>query len=140
MVLGLKTNETRSWDTNYRGPLAIHATAGMPKWCCDLLQEEPFKTELAGIELPKGCIVGTVEVIGTVDAKTWAFEACKKIGFQRDPNWKKTLQEICYGDYSENRFAWQTKNPVLFETPIPAKGKQGFWNYEIPPLNQPTNQ
>jgi hypothetical protein len=31
IMLGLKTNETRSWDTKYDGPLVIHASAGKPK-------------------------------------------------------------------------------------------------------------
>lgn len=29
--LGAKTIETRSWRTNYRGPLAIHAGSGLPR-------------------------------------------------------------------------------------------------------------
>jgi hypothetical protein len=31
VALGVKKLETRSWSTTYRGPLAIHATATMPK-------------------------------------------------------------------------------------------------------------
>ena len=31
VALGAKRIETRSWNTNYRGPLAIHAAKGLPK-------------------------------------------------------------------------------------------------------------
>jgi hypothetical protein len=37
-----------------------------------------------------------------------------------------------YGDYSRGRFAWQTDNVIKFDEPIPAKGHQKFWNYDIP--------
>jgi activating signal cointegrator 1 len=32
VAIGAKRIETRSWPTNYRGPLAIHAAKGFPKW------------------------------------------------------------------------------------------------------------
>lgn len=32
VALGVKTIETRSWSTQYRGPLAIHAAATMPSY------------------------------------------------------------------------------------------------------------
>lgn len=32
IALGVKTIETRSWSTSYRGPLAIHAAATMPSY------------------------------------------------------------------------------------------------------------
>jgi hypothetical protein len=34
--LGAKTFETRSWKTDYSGPLAIHAAKGFPGWAKDL--------------------------------------------------------------------------------------------------------
>jgi len=32
-----------------------------------------------------------------------------------------------FGDFSRGRFAWEFANVKRFRTPIPAKGKQGFW-------------
>ncbi len=135
MALGLKTNETRSWDTKYRGALAIHATANMPAWCRELCYKEPFRSTLGlygynALNLPKGAIVGTVEVVGTADAKKWAFDACIKL-HPRSPERERIMNEIAFGDYSEDRFAWQTINPVRFDTPIPATGSQGFWNFDF---------
>ena len=38
-------------------------------------------------------------------------------------------QERILGDYSPGRFAWVLKNPVMFSEPVPASGKQGWWNW-----------
>ena len=39
-------------------------------------------------------------------------------------------QEKLWGDYSPGRFAWVLQNPVMFDKPIPARGKQGWWEWE----------
>lgn len=44
----------------------------------------------------------------------------------------KANRERLLGDYSPGRFAWVLQNPVMFKTPIPACGKQGWWNWEEP--------
>lgn len=121
MALGLKTNETRSWDTQYRGPLLIHATKAMPAWCKELFNEVPFIRALAGVSLSPGCIVGMVEVVGTTRTELVANIEQSEF-YETDEYW--------FGDYSPGRFAWQTINPVRFATPIPAKGSQGFWNFD----------
>lgn len=130
MVMGLKTNETRSWDTNYQGPLLIHATKNMPRWCEELIFEEPFKSLLydpwAYDGLPQGKIIGQVEVVGTQRTDVWLSD--KITNGKIDPEW---ANEFAFGDYSGGRFAWQTINPVRFDKPIPAKGSQGFWNFDI---------
>ena len=38
-------------------------------------------------------------------------------------------EESKYGRYSEGRYAWKLKVLEVLETPIPAKGKLGIWNY-----------
>ncbi|MDX5091650.1 ASCH domain-containing protein, partial [Lactobacillus crispatus] len=59
IALGEKQFETRSWETKYRGPLAIHAGKKVDKEIC---LEEPFRSVLAkhGITaeiLPTGAVV-----------------------------------------------------------------------------------
>jgi hypothetical protein len=39
------------------------------------------------------------------------------------------LEKAC-GDYSNNRFAWKLIDIDEFTEAIPAKGKQGLWNWE----------
>jgi len=41
-----------------------------------------------------------------------------------------TPKERAFGDWSPGRWGWILRNPVLFEKPVPARGAQGFWNWE----------
>lgn len=43
---------------------------------------------------------------------------------------KQHPDEYAFGDFTPGRYAWVMMNPVLFESPIPARGKQGLWNWE----------
>lgn len=44
VAIGAKRVETRSWSTNYRGPIAIHAAKGFPPEARALCDEEPFRS------------------------------------------------------------------------------------------------
>ena len=72
VAIGAKKIETRSWKTNYRGPLAIHAAKRIDKKILKLCFQEPFfdcLTEAGhklvayhlfrGRALPHGAIVAT---------------------------------------------------------------------------------
>lgn len=137
VVHGLKKIETRGYPTNVRGRIAIHATKTEPadtkvvvlgETFCLALETigglEPYSLDYGhAIEqfklLPRGAILGSVELYGCVDSRR-----AKSQGLSDE--------ELCFGNYSEGRFGWLLRDPILFETPIPAKGKQGFWNYEGP--------
>ncbi len=99
---GLKTFETRSWTTSYRGILAIHAgkyDAG------------------TGDELPRGAIVAVgklTDILSTNDLPTWGLEL--------------SASELSYGDFSPDRFAWNVTDVVELMEPIPCNGKQGLWS------------
>lgn len=49
VALGEKRIETREWSTRYRGELAIHATASMPKYLGVSSRTDPFRDELADV-------------------------------------------------------------------------------------------
>jgi activating signal cointegrator 1 len=52
VAIGAKKIETRSWRTDYRGPLAIHAAKGFPAKFRNLVNwsaEEPFASVLKGV-------------------------------------------------------------------------------------------
>jgi hypothetical protein len=55
---------------------------------------------------------------------------CKLI----DEKFLKTLseQEIPLGDYTLGRYAWIFEDIKPFQSPIPAKGAQGFWDWKVP--------
>lgn len=44
-----------------------------------------------------------------------------------DADW---TDQVPYGDFTPGRWAWLTRDAVLFPEPIPAKGKQGWWEWE----------
>ena len=128
MVVGAKCNETRSWRTNYRGPLGIHAAKYFPRENQELCYEEPFQSALdkAGFftpfVLPLGALIGQVEIVDCVPT-LW----CNMEMLDRAPWLIVTETELSFGDYSPGRFAWVTSLPVQFALPIPYKGHQGFF-------------
>jgi len=145
VVIGAKKIETRSWNTNYRGPLLIHASQ---KWSGEqnrIACSPPFYAHLlaAGFiggrsahkcGLPLGAIIGQVDVANTVcftgNDKGWG--TAWGLGVE----WPLTEQEKIFGDYSPGRYGWLLSDPVQFDEPIPAKGQRMLWEYEgeIPAL------
>jgi hypothetical protein len=130
VVLGLKKFETRHWPTKVRGELGIHASKKMPKWCKELLLQEPFASDLKDVKLPCGSILGTVNLVDCIPSEAWMKKHCR-------PGKPK---EFYYGDYSPDRYAWKLTDPVLFDKPIPAKGSQGFWQFDTELVNSYTGQ
>lgn len=44
---------------------------------------------------------------------------------------KLSPQERAMGDYRPGRFAWVLEKAVVFEEPIPAKGKLSIWDFDM---------
>ncbi len=44
---------------------------------------------------------------------------------------KLSDQERAFGDYSSNRFGWMLSNIIKLENPIPARGMQGLWEFDM---------
>lgn len=137
IALGEKKIETRSWHTNYRGPLAIHASANIPKWAKELCWTEPFRSTLLKHEykmhlgeLPTGMIITTCNLIDCFEIKEihgriWAV----------NPNGTSIninvySNEFYFGDYTPRRYAWILDDIKPIDKPIPAKGHLGLWNWE----------
>lgn len=122
IAIGAKRFETRSWDTNYRGPLAIHAA----KRKVDIYDINPtigkalLEPGFTGTgQLPLGCIVCTVELVYTLRTH----EA------PRGASWRD--EEAYFGDFTPGRFAWRLDDVKPVDN-IPARGSQGFWEW-LPP-------
>lgn len=129
-VAGLKHYETRPRRTNIRGRVAVHAGKKVLRnhdlytklW--EMTGHDPDKytgsalyyTE-CGIRTDYGAVVGTVEIVDCVPVE----EIMDKL----------TPLEMALGDYSPGRFAWVLENPVMFNLPIPARGQQGWWNWDV---------
>lgn len=116
VVVGAKSFETRHWPTNVRGTVAIHAAK---VWTRELqsYRHEPFFNLFWPNEMPLGCLLGTVDIIGCHRVESSLIE-------------RLSDQELAFGNYEIGRYAWELRNPVAFEKPIPWKGMQGF--FEVP--------
>ena len=122
IVEGLKGYETRPKRTHIRGRVAVHAgktdviRAAMKREMTNGEFLDLLRETRGAKDLPLGAVVGTVEIVDCLPVE-------EVIG-------ALTPRERALGDYSPGRWAWVLKNPVMFDTPVPAKGKQGWWNWE----------
>lgn len=130
-AVGAKRFETRSWRTNYRGLLALHAGVGLgpcggKRGVEELLASWPFQQALAAAgvtpelsELPRGALLAVCELVEV-----------HEIGFALDlAEAKYGLRlERFFGDYTPGRFGWQLENVQLLPEPLPCKGALGLWH------------
>lgn len=108
----VKRIETRSWATNYRGPIAIHA-AKKPVDISDY--PHLFQLVSYGTEFPFGAVVAIVNLVDCVEM-TPEFIA------------QQSEQELKCGDWQPGRFAWVLEI-IRLVPPIPATGGQKLWNW-----------
>lgn len=128
MAVGAKQIETRSWATSYRGWLAIHASKGglSQRDLWDTMAEPAFMAALgikamppkkiAKPKFPFGCIVAVVRLVDCCPTKDV---------FSKYPELNNT-EEVGFGDFTEGRWAWVTKDVFRLPEPIPFKAKQGL--------------
>lgn len=140
---GAKRIETRSWTTDYRGPLAIHAAKGLGpvegiSGLDTLCAASPFYDALwpiIGVEehlydvqrLPRGAIVAVAEL---VDCRCTGDDV-REYGAhlpEYDQIWMLTDQERAFGDYSPGRYAWLLADVRRLPTPVPCRGALGLWD------------
>ena len=118
IVEGLKEYEFRTWKTNYRGEILIHAGK-----CLD--KKAMKKYEYLGLEYPKGCIIGKATITD-----------CIKI----DDNARKILKEknsIIYSNIIDNKdwngYGFKLENVEKLEN-IEVCGKLSFWEFDYPQI------
>jgi len=145
MSLGYKRFETHSWKppASLLRPgdlLGIHAAKsreGMHACCrepiCDYLEAAGYRpmvrerrhgrdvclTDL-GYQLPVGAVLCIVRYEG----------ACPTTHIESCPAWRD--EERPLGDYSPGRWAWRTTMLMVLREPIPARGAQGLWDWDLP--------
>ncbi len=126
LATGKKRIETRSWRTNYRGEILIHA--GKKDFTKHLIQDSrSFMEYLSragiywGLKLPTGAIIGKANLVNCLQID----ELTEALIKEQHPD------EYEFGDFTPGRFAWVMTDPVLFEKPILVSGKQGLWNWEV---------
>jgi ASCH domain-containing protein len=107
IVSGIKTIETRTWKTNYRGKILIHA-ALKPI-------ELPKQFQARVKEINPEVLSATGKIIGSVDVID-----CRPL-LAKD-------KKAALVDEIENKYAWLLENPEVFKEFIPLKGKLGLFN------------
>jgi hypothetical protein len=118
-VLGIKRWETRSWQTAYRGPLAIHAAARLPAAGRALFRTEPFRTLLdrAGYpdadSLPLGAVLGVVQLVDCIPVEEVP---------------ELTPLDRAAGDFTPGRWAWQLVRPRQLLVPQACRGRLGVFD------------
>jgi len=121
VVIGAKRIETRSWATDYRGPLLIHASKNFRKQNREVCgSNEYFRRALADRrieELPLGAIIGKcfLREIRTTTVMLSGREL--------------STQDKNFGDFSWGRWAWILSDFEEFAKPISAKGSLGIWEF-----------
>lgn len=113
IMLGYKKFEFRTWKTNYRGELLIHAGKETDKEALRRLDKYIPK------ELPTGKIIGKVKIVDCQEVDSQL--RCKLI--RENPDIYKNTEIGIY--------AWKIEDVVSVENPIEINGKLGFWNYEL---------
>ncbi len=121
IILGHKNVENRTWQTAIRGQIAIHAgqskdivdwynaveTVALVRHCGHMVAETWLRENIGCFEdLPRGQVLGTVHM---------DFCSQKATSLWHFPGY--------WGFY--------LSNPIVFDVPIPQKGRLGFWEVEL---------
>ena len=130
-ALDVKHMETRSWDTKYRGPVAIHAGKTWPCRIGEVAQFGDFDVERDS----NGLILRTRDrtwhgylPMGAVVAIGELFQTRSTTNSEHCPDGR----ERSLGDHSPGRYAWSITSISPLPEPIPARGRQGFWDWDMP--------
>lgn len=110
----VKIYETRSWKTNYRGEIYIHASMSLSK-----IENVDTANKYLRSNINPGYILCRCELIDCIPMTDEFIEYINS-----------ETNESNYGIYSNGRYAWKLKLLEVLKKPIPAKGKLGIWDYE----------
>jgi len=139
IAVGAKRFETRSWKTDYRGMIAIHA-AKKPFSNGSWLDRElhPFANALGLPDiysfdaLPLGAVIATAELVGIweIGAGRDVCTGSKSADFKKNgQRYEISRLEECFGDWTPGWYAWELANVMPEDEPIPARGQQGLWEW-----------
>ncbi len=121
IMLGLKQFETRSWRTDYRGPLVIHAAATGGQTSTDALMRlerriGAMPTSLVEKDYPLGALLGIVQLDECLPISPRLIAALtpleRQLGWYQDGGWVWDLARA-----GRRRLA----------QPIACSGRQGLW-------------
>lgn len=145
IACGVKTIETRSWATNYRGPIAIHAAKTVPPrwWPQGNALFDRFKDDLRRVALPQllddgsydlllpaGAIVAVADLwaCGEYNPAIGELELPMRDRGRYDPPFVKIPEhDRLTGNFGPGRFGWMLRSVRALDVPIECRGMQGLW-------------
>lgn len=135
IAVGAKKYETRSWETDYRGPLLICASKGglCTGAILELIEKEPaFQIALKPL-LPPNCKnpIPYDYLWGMVWGAAVAVVDLTKITKTENCFPKQMQGALPFGDFSPGRYAWKLENVRLVK-PFTVKGRQRLFEVELP--------
>ena len=116
LVSGIKTIEVRKWKTKFRGQFLVHASKNIDEEACKRLKIEQAK-------LVTGAIVGEANLYNVISYET-------KNSFLKDKN-----KHFASSTYDKPKFGFLVYQAERFDTPVPIRGKLGFFNVELNGFN-----
>ncbi len=152
VALGVKSIETRSWSTSYRGPLAIHAAVRRPR-PASVGDWSPYVGALVGwamehyasgeigappdAPLPLGAIVATCTLVDVVPMVEGHLPEQSHVSVGRGlyldtytPGGGVATRDLYgqrpYGLFEPGRYAWLLADVVPVDPPVPFRGGQGL--------------
>ena len=151
IAIGAKRIETRSWPTDYRGRVAIHASK---KLTMDELETaldyEPIADALAqghahgaSVAIWQGYAERQAGRVNTAFAHTRGnvIATATLAGCFRftEATVAKIIErfghnEIRFGDFTEGRYGFYLTDVIRLPVPIPATGALGLWEWEPPDM------
>ena len=119
--LRLKEVETRSWYTSHRGEIAIHAAK---RWTRD---EQAFAADFVARFRPQLTPTQVKQIMNPPLGAVLCI--CNLTDCISTRNLIVSDMERAVGNYAPYRFAWKLELIEVFDTPVPAKGMQGLWEF-----------
>ena len=122
LVMGHKRFETRGWSPsrlNQNVWLCIHAGKSFGEVARDICLRPKFRSFLPRKphNLTLGAILGIAHLEGVYRTSEIAMSISE--------------QEYIFGDYRPGRFAWHFDKVLKLACPIPVRGNQGIWYFNM---------
>lgn len=110
---GEKWVENRTWETLYRGPLAIHAGKGTQ-----------YLTRLELAQYPTSCIVAVARLVACYHLDS--LDATRT--HEKLHSYDLTIGEILRHKHAEGPFCWILANVRKLAEPVHCRGALGLWD------------
>lgn len=146
VACGVKTIETRSWGTGYRGVLAIHAAKTVPADWADEGDElcRRFKEQLGGrvlgdshslfggAVLPRGAIVAMADLwaCAQYNPTIQRLELAARDRGDGAPFVDISHNDRATGYFAHGRVGWLLCNVRALKNPVAVSGQRGLWDVD----------